>query len=61
MKPSDLAGFRLLTPILVAICLGVISAIWSSVRDLNVTVTSVQIDVAALKQEMKDVVKHGRQ
>lgn len=48
--------FRFITPILVSLCLAVMSAVWRNTDDLSKAVETLKIDVAVLKSR----VQYGR-
>lgn len=52
--PKNFEIFRLLTPVLITLCLTLLSAIWSDLNKVKDAVVKLQIDVATVQTEIKD-------
>lgn len=45
--------FRLITPILITLCLTLLSAIWSDLNKVKEDITTLKVDMSAVKTDLK--------
>lgn len=50
-RASKIEILRLVTPVLVSLCLAILGAMWRNIDDIGQSVVTLKIDVAVLKEK----------